>query len=162
MDDQTFKVFYETHAKPLWAYVYRLTKDKDLSDEIVQESFVRILSRDLSSLTDVQRKAYVYQTATNIFKDHLRKNKSLISWENGTDSALAQLPNTADKMDFEMAFDRLSTQHRSLLWMAYAENYSHEEIAAILKIKTTSVKVLLFRAKIKMIEILKELGITEG
>lgn len=160
MDDQAFKVFYEAHAKPLWAYVYRLTKDTALSDDIVQESFIRFLRRDLSFLTESKKKTYVYQTATNIFKDHLRKNKRLISWEETGDTIESKDVNSADIIDFETAFDRLPAQHKSLLWMAYADEYSHEEIADILKIKTGSVKVLLFRAKKQISEILKGLGIT--
>jgi RNA polymerase sigma-70 factor (ECF subfamily) len=160
MDDQEFKHFYEVHAKPLWAYVYRLTKDESLSDDIVQESFIRFLNRELASLTESQKKSYVYQTATNIFKDYLRKNKRMISWEETGDTVESNVVNSTDKMDFETAFDQLPTQHKSLLWMAYADEYSHEEIADILKIKTGSVKVLLFRAKKQMSKILKELGIT--
>ncbi len=159
MDDPEFKLFYETHAKRLWAYVYRLTKDSALSDDIVQESFIRFLNRDLGFLTESQKKSYVYQTATNMFKDHLRKNKKTISWVDVDDRSAPSVVPT-ENMDFEKAFDQLPTQHRSLLWMAYAEHYSHEEIAEILKIKTHSVKVLLFRAKKRMSGILKELGIT--
>lgn len=159
MEETAFKLFYETHATSLWAYVYRLTKDAALSDDIVQESFVRFLGRELASLTESQKKSYVYQTATNIFKDHLRKQKKNISWDDVNETA-ASVESPTSTLDFEKAFDRLSAQHRSLLWMAYAEHYSHEEIAAILNLKTQSVKVLLFRAKKRMSEILKELGIT--
>lgn len=162
MEETEFKLFYETHAKSLWAYAYRLTKDSALSDDIIQESFIRLLNLNLGFLSESQKKSYVYQTATNIFKDHLRKNKRMISWEDAGDTLESETVNTAEKMDFERAFDQLSAKHQSLLWLAYVEDYSHEDIANILKIKTHSVKVLLFRAKKRMNNILKELGITGG
>ncbi|KAB2880246.1 RNA polymerase sigma factor [bacterium] len=162
MEETEFKLFYETHAKPLWSYVYRLTKDEALTDDIIQESFIRFLNRELSFLTESQKKSYVYQTATNIFKDHWRKNKRMISWEDTGDTLESETVNTADKVDFERAFDQLPPQYQSLLWLAYAEDYRHEEIADILKIKTHSVKVLLFRAKKRMSDIMKEFGITGG
>ncbi|MBL7960761.1 hypothetical protein JNL27_11040, partial [bacterium] len=57
MEETEFKLFYETHAKPLWAYVYRLTRDDVLSDDIVQESFIRFLNRELASLSESQKKS---------------------------------------------------------------------------------------------------------
>lgn len=159
MDESEFKVFYETHAKPLWSYVYRLTKDEALADDIVQESFVRYLNRELFFLTESQKKSYIYQTATNIVKDHWRKSKRMVSWEDTDDVLESNGANTDNKVDFEQAFNQLSPRYQSLLWLAYAEDYRHEEIADILKIKTHSVKVLLFRAKKRMSDILKELGI---
>lgn len=160
MEDQDFKLFYETHAKPLWAYVYRLTNDSASTEDIVQESFIRLLNRDLKLFTDAQKKSYLYQTATNLFRDSLRKRKHTITWENLNEYEAPRAVPQDDGIDFDKAFERLTPQHRALLWMAYAEGYSHEEIATTLDLKTSSVKVLLFRAKKKMTDILNELGLT--
>ena len=43
--------------------------------------------------------------------------------------------------------ERLKPRERSLLWLAYAQGWSHEEIAASLGLRTASLKALLFRAR---------------
>ena len=42
---------------------------------------------------------------------------------------------------------RMKPRERSMLWLAYAHGYSHEEIARVLGLKTSSLKALLHRAR---------------
>lgn len=156
MDGNEFKRFYDSHAKSLWAYIRRFCNDEDLANDVVQESFVRMLSREIPPLSNQQLKTYLYQTATRIVLDHWRANRKMTELhvhdktEQNFESRIVQ------KMDLENAFSQLPTHQRSLLWLAYAENYSHVEIAEILNIQSKSVKVLLFRAKNRLLEILSK------
>lgn len=159
MQETEFKELYERYAKPLWAYVFRFTGNAPLADDIIQESFIKMLSSQYTHLTDAQKRSYVYRTATNLVYDHWRKNKMKTTWDDAPKSAADEKPSDLN-IDFERAFQRLLPQQRSLLWLAYAENYTHEEIGSMLKIKAKSVKVLLFRAKNRFIEIMSEMGLT--
>ena len=49
--------------------------------------------------------------------------------------------------DMTDAFRELKPQQRSILWMAYVEEFNHREIAQASGVKEKSVKVLLFRAR---------------
>ena len=51
------------------------------------------------------------------------------------------------RADVRRAFGRLKPRERSLLWLAYAQGSSHQEIAGVLGLKTGSIKLLLFRAR---------------
>ena len=53
----------------------------------------------------------------------------------------------------------MSPQQRSLLWLAYVEGYRHDEIASMLKLREKSVRVLLYRARRKLSEICRSMGI---
>lgn len=161
MREDDFKIFYESYAKTLWAYALRLTGDASLADDIVQESFIRLLHRDIDSLTDAQRKSYLFQTATNLFRDHLRKTKRTVAWDDVDENVFMKTAVYGEAVDFTTAFDQLPPQQRTLLWMAYAEDYTHEEIAHALELKPSSVKVLLFRAKKKLTDVLTRLGISK-
>ena len=59
--------------------------------------------------------------------------------------------DAADRMarhiDLSRAMDQLKPRERSLLWLAYAQGWSHEEIAATLGLKASSLKSLLHRAR---------------
>ncbi len=56
----------------------------------------------------------------------------------------------APESDIGKVFDKLKTQERALLWLAYVEGHDHTEIAAMLGLKSLSVRVLLFRARRKL------------
>lgn len=156
MDGNEFKRFYDSHAKPLWAYIRRFCNDEDLTNDVVQESFVRMLSREIPSLTDPQKKTYLYRIATRLVLDHWRANKKMteLTIDDKTEQNFEL--KAVQKIDLENAFSQMSSNQRSLLWLAYAENYSHVEIAEILNIQSKSVKVLLFRAKNRLLEILSK------
>ncbi|MBX7151112.1 RNA polymerase sigma factor [bacterium] len=156
MNETEFKQLYESHAKSLWSYIRRFCNDEDLTNDVVQESFVRMLSREIPSLTDQQRKTYLFQTATRLVLDHWRANKKMteLSIEDKMEQNFEL--KVVQKIDLESAFRQLPSNQRSLLWLAYAENYSHSEIAEILNIQSKSVKVLLFRAKNRLLEILSK------
>jgi RNA polymerase sigma-70 factor (ECF subfamily) len=56
-------------------------------------------------------------------------------------------------------FGELKPQERALLWLAHVEGSSHEEIAEALNVKTASVKVMLFRARKRLGELLTAKGL---
>ena len=55
-------------------------------------------------------------------------------------------------------FGELKPRERALLWLAHVEEADHDEIGEALGLKSKSVRVLLFRARKKLAEILKKHG----
>jgi DNA-directed RNA polymerase specialized sigma24 family protein len=62
------------------------------------------------------------------------------------------------KTDLERPFLLITPQERALLWLAYVDGDDHRKTAAILGVKEKSVKVLLYRDRVKMEKILREHG----
>ena len=60
------------------------------------------------------------------------------------------------RVDLSRAMTRLKPRERDLLWLAYAQGSSHDEIAAALGLKTSSIKMLLFRARQRLAALLRE------
>jgi RNA polymerase sigma-70 factor (ECF subfamily) len=60
------------------------------------------------------------------------------------------------RIDLGRAMGRLKPRERSLLWLAYAQGWSHEEIAATLGLKTASLKCLLHRARRRLLNLLAD------
>ena len=58
------------------------------------------------------------------------------------------------RIDVTRALEQLKPRERSLLWLAYAQGFSHEEIAAQLGLRTGSLKALLFRARRRLVGVL--------
>src|SRR5579871_5285337 len=65
-----FAVFYEQTAPSLQRYLMRLTANSELADDLLQESFIRLI--DAAPQEQSHRRAYLYRTATNLAMDHFR------------------------------------------------------------------------------------------
>lgn len=162
MDEIRFKIFYEQTSKSLLSYIQRVTREKALADDIFQESYIRLLQSDLKEPTDAKLKSYLFTTATNIIRDHWRRTKKHARWES-EDIEDVSRSHQEDQIllheTLDAALDGVSPQQRSLLWLAYVEEYTHREIAAMLNLQEKSVRVLLFRARQRLAGILNTIGV---
>jgi RNA polymerase sigma-70 factor (ECF subfamily) len=59
-------------------------------------------------------------------------------------------------IEMERTFKKLKPKQRMLLWLAYVEGYSYNEISQMTNTKKNSLKVQLFRAREKLANILRE------
>lgn len=162
MDEQIFRVFYESTARPLWSYLSRILGNRTLADDLAQESYYRFLRADLKSEDPAYQKAYLFRIATNLARDHWRRLPHQEQTE-GTDPE--QVPGndrTAERVqqrsDLGRAMGNLKPREREILWLAYAEGASHQEIADVLGVRAPSVRLLLFRARQKMLKLLRRPG----
>jgi len=60
------------------------------------------------------------------------------------------------RRDVQRLFEKLKPRERELLWLGHVEQFSHKEIAEILGLKTGSIRLLLFRARRKLAELMTE------
>jgi len=156
MDEETFRGFYERTARGVWAYLARVTGDRQLADELLQEAFYRFLRAASKHESEVHRRNSLYQIATNLAKDARRRQMARpivdveIEHVPASDSVAA-----SDRLtDFTRAMAELQPRERAMLWLAYAEGASHREIAATLGLGEGSMKTLLFRARRKLAALL--------
>lgn len=159
MGEAEFEAFYAKTARPLWAYVCRVSGDAALADDVLQEAFCRFLRIPLPEMDEPQMKAYLYKIATNLINDYRRRIKRESRWFlNPRPREDAGRASTFSP-DMERIFQELKPQERALLWLAYVEGSEHKEIAVTLGLKEKSVRVLLFRARQKLARILKRKGL---
>ena len=160
LDEAAFSEFYRTTSRALWSYVYRVTSHAADADDIVQESFLRVL-RAGPVEGDEERRRYLYRVASNLVVDRWRSRSRREDAVAG--SLQASIAGTATSPgDDEVArtFATLTSRERALLWLAYVEGESHHEIAESLGVGRGSIKVLLFRARRKLRKLLTSRGIT--
>jgi RNA polymerase sigma-70 factor (ECF subfamily) len=157
MDSDTFAGFYERSARPLWAYLARVSGDPALADDLLQESFIRYLAADAPTDGEVSSRRYLFRIATNLLRDHWRRPRHAsieeVSEEHcRTADASAQ---SDSGITLGPALSQLRPRARQLLWLAYAEGYSHSEIASITGLAAASIRLLLFRARRQMARLLQ-------
>lgn len=158
MSEDEFRLFYDRNARPLWAYLSRLTGDRSAADDLLQESFYRFLRANAALDNDAHRKHYLYRIATNLVRDGYRQAKTRPSTtEHDVELLESRVNHSGDahaRVDLNRAMAQLKPRERAMLWLAYAQGSSHREIAAVVGVKAESVKPLLFRARRKLAELL--------
>ncbi len=159
MDEDTFRRFYNRTSGMLWAYLARATNDPAAADDLLQESYYRLLRTTTTFESEDHRKNYLFRIATNLIRDRFRRPRldSAQLPEHGegditADGDLAQ--QTQQRSDLARAMAQLSQRERELVWLAYGQGSTHQEIAGMLGLKTGSIKPLLFRARRKLARIL--------
>jgi len=159
MDKARFEEIYGETAVKLRRYVDNMIGRCSRVEDITQEAYLRMLTSAPERLSNRQLKSYLFTTATNIIRDSWRRGAVAGEWMPLDDEYAASPHNAetaASDIDLSKILNSMSIMQKSLLWLAYAEGYTHREIAAITGIKEKSVKVLLFRARQKFISVFHE------
>lgn len=155
MGEEEFRLFYERTARPLWAYLSRLTGDRQKADDYLQEAYYRFYRAGAHHVDEKHRRNSLFQIATNIARDAARRNARYPEVPLEVD-----MPGTEDKValrtDIQRGLAQLQPAQREILWLAYAQGASHDEIAEIIGVRSISVRTLLRRARLKLAGILKE------
>ncbi len=161
MNEATFQVFYERSAPGLRSYIRSASGASDVADDILQEAFLRFLRAVPADLDTSQQKAYLYRIAGRLLADHWRRvsREQRWNWREHLGKAPAMHRDFELSPDLSKIFQTLKRRQRALLWLAYVEGFGHREIASMLGLREKSVRVLLFRARRKLADLLKEKGL---
>jgi RNA polymerase sigma-70 factor (ECF subfamily) len=166
MDEETFRAFYDRTARGVWAYLARVTGDRQVADDLLQETYYRFLRAAATHQSEEHRRNSLFRIATNLARDVRRRNLL-----HPTDLAGHEIERVAvgdhtgssnNLTDVNRAMERLKPRERAILWLAYAEGNSHREIAEVLGLSPGSMKILLFRARRKLAGLLGRRPIVKG
>jgi len=155
MDEDAFRGFYERTSRVLWAYLARMAGDRQLADDLLQECYYRFLRAEAVLETEAHRRHYLFRIATNLVRDGVRRQRTTVS-SISQEVALEAMGNPQHveglnrRLDVSRAMDRLKPRERAMLWLAYAQGASHEEIAHMVGVRPSSMKALLSRARRKL------------
>jgi RNA polymerase sigma-70 factor, ECF subfamily len=144
VSQEAFRVFYKKTNRPLWAYLQRVSGNRDVADDLLQETYCRFLTADLPEMDASESRSYLYRIATNLLRDRWRRGE-VAAAARPTEQSYREDAET--RTDVRRAFEQLGHRERQLLWLAYVEGFDHREIAELMGLRAASVRVLLFRAR---------------
>jgi len=159
-DKENYAEIINRYEAKLSRYVYYMIKDRDITDDIVQESFIKAY-KNLNSF-DTKRKfsSWIYRIAHNESIDEIRKRKKILYqplevdfwgvFKSKTDIE-KELSDKEMGEWLKLCMTELSEKYRSALVLYYFEEKSYEEISDILRISLGTVGTRLNRGK-KMIK----------
>jgi RNA polymerase sigma-70 factor, ECF subfamily len=158
MDSDAFAGFYQRSSPALRAYLVRVSGNFALADDLMQESYVRFLCANTPEGGEVNCRRYLYRIATNLLRDHWRRPRAACI-EDVPENFLAArdgMMQIESQVTLDPALLQMRPRERQLLWLAYAEGYSHREIAEITGLSAAGIRLLLFRARRKIARLLRK------
>ena len=155
IEESEFEELYQATAQGLRTYLYRVCGERRIVEDLVQEAYYRLLRSGFSGEREHATR-YLFRIASNLLKDHWSDRKRSPELAGQGPPEHPSHDPTQERIDLHVALGALGVRDREMLWLAYAEGYSHDEIAGILGVKEKSVRVLLFRAKNRLLRVLKE------
>ena len=167
MENDVLAVVYRTYSREIYLYLYGLSHNRQLSEDFMQETFVKALIT--VGTADMGIRAWLYKVARNLYFNTYRKDKRLIigleNVENKVEireeieeSPLSKLLTTEREEALYKALNKLEGKKREVLLLQYFSGLSGKDIAKLLDITTENVRILAFRGKKELKLYLEEAG----
>lgn len=159
-------LLFERYNRRLFSYFYRLTGSRDLSEDLVQNVFERIIKYRNTYENNGAFSTWIYRIARNLHVDQYRKNsheemrEDLINLDaiKGESTEMENLFNEDNElMLLDLALERLDAEKKETLILSRYQGFKYKEIAAIMHCSESAVKVRIFRALDELKEIISEL-----
>ena len=148
---------FNTYHQQLVRFLTRQLGDRDLAEEIAQETFVRALKQE----TIASERSWIFAVAMNLVRDETRKDarrrkrldrmRDEVQAESVVQPAPTSMEQDEDRAMARRAVDALAERDRDALMMR-EEGLSYEEIAAALDLSVSSVGTTLSRARRRLME----------
>ena len=160
-DDAAFQLIFERYSRPIISFIYDMVGERELAEELMQETFVRAY-RNLSSLReDARLSTWLFGIAKNVAREQLRVRQKLSRKVELDDESVQELRDEKPKPDdflinrelngvIRDALSRLDEDKRMVFALKVFQQQSYEEIAAITGFSIPKLKTDLHRARAEM------------
>jgi RNA polymerase sigma factor (sigma-70 family) len=157
---ETLGVLFERYHAPLYNFYTKLTGDRALSEDLVQEVFLRILRHRKTFRDGTPFRAWIYQIARNTRIDHFRKSRPQVPFEPEMAPAVAPGDSAQEQQESELlhrALMELPEEKRELLVLCRFQELPYEEVARLVGCGVPTVKVRIHRAMQELREMFHQL-----
>ncbi|MBI3983608.1 MAG: sigma-70 family RNA polymerase sigma factor [Gemmatimonadetes bacterium] len=162
------------YQRPVFSLIYRMVRDRELAEDLAQETFVKVLGALDSYRPEFKFSSWIFKIANNAAIDHLRKRQlDTLSLEGAPDASnpdrveatqiqvasrretpLEEVEARELGSAIEQAIGELRPEYRSCIILRHIEGRSYEEIAQTLDLPLGTVKTYIHRARAELMEIL--------
>ncbi len=159
-------LLFERYHRMLFSFFYNRNQDIHLSEDLVQNVFVRVLKYRHRFRGDGEFKHWLFHIARNVSSDHYRKKKvryseSIDDWKDQiTDDHHIPSESMIQKEQMKQlktALDRLDPEKREVLMLSKLEGLRYKEIGERLGCSEGAVKVKVYRALKALKQVYKQM-----
>ena len=162
MDSRILKELYQKYYRELYLYLYSLSKNREITEDLLQETFLKAILSLSDSHSNMR--AWLYMVARNLYFNFAKKEKCKDALKNAkeissdSESMIERIiENEQRRLCFE-ALKNLDGVKKEVLVLQYFGGLSQKEIAATLHITPENVRVLSYRGKKELKKYLEENG----
>lgn len=153
MTEQEFCEQYAKYKNTVYSVIFNYVQNTEDTADLLQEVFIKLYSTDTQFTGDEHRKAWLIRVSVNMCKNHLRtiKNRKNVVLEED----IPYFDQTADNELLKVVLT-LPEKYRIPIHLFYYEDYSIKDIATVLDLPESTVKIHLKRGREKLSKILKK------
>lgn len=153
-DVEKLGLLFHRYSGRLFGFFYRMLGDAVTSEDLVQNVFMRMLKYRHTYSETGNFEAWAFHLARNIHKDHVRKNKryhwheDMSSWEGKlkeTNNQEVQTVRSDELSTLESAMRTLVPEKRELLELTRFQKMKYDQVAQLLGVTESAVKVRVHR-----------------
>jgi RNA polymerase sigma-70 factor (ECF subfamily) len=166
-EEAAYRELIRRYERPLFSLLYRMVRDRELAEDLAQETFVKALNAIESYRPEFKFSSWIFKIANNAAIDHLRRRElDTLSLEGSPhaetpEAVEATALQIGDRQEspldavearelggqIERAIARLRPEYRSCILLRHVEGRAYEEIAEILNLPLGTVKTYIHRAR---------------
>ncbi len=150
-DTDALRIIHKYMNRQIYAVGYAVLRDFSLADDVVQETYIKILEKSFTYCKGTNARAWVLSIARNIAIDLYRKRRFECETEEPNDADIRFDESTVlASMEVKRALDNLSDEERQIITLKIYAGLRHREIAELLGITTEACKKKYQRAAEKL------------
>ena len=149
---------YEEYFKTVYKYLFCLTHNEDISEELTQETFYKAVSKINTYRGKCKISVWLCQIAKHLWYDPCRKNKKLIDIDKEKKldeiiiSAEEEVLKNDEKITLYKKMQNLDEKTREVMYLRITGELSFKEIGEILNKTENWARVTFYRGKNKLKE----------
>ncbi len=175
--ETAFRELVRRYQRPVFSLIYRMVRDRELAEDLAQETFVKVLNALDSYRPEHKFSSWIFKIANNAAIDQLRRKElDTLSLEgapdaltadrqeatalqigSGGETPLEELEARELGSHIEQAIAALRPEYRSCILLRHVEGRPYEEIAEILGLPLGTVKTYIHRARAELRDLLEPL-----
>lgn len=157
---QDIEKIYEEYFEAINKYLNCLTHNKDIAEELTQETFYKAVQKINTYKGDCEISAWLCRIARNLWYDQCRKNKKITNIEEkellkieSSEQTESNIISQEEKMELYKKMQNIDEKSREVIYLRITGELSFKEIGIILNKTENWARVTFYRAKNKLKEV---------
>ncbi len=166
-DQSSFAILVERHKQMVFTVASRMLKNREEAEEVAQDAFLKAYKSLKSFKKKSKFSTWLYKIVYNLCVTKLRKKKPEIFSIDENEEQTYDLPDTTYKLEeleyqdqkkfLEKAIGQLNEEEQTIILFYYHEDLPVDQIANIINLSVSNVKVKLYRGRKRLYENLNQL-----
>ncbi len=166
-DERAARELVVRFERPVFSLIYRMVRDRELAEDLAQETFVRTLNNLKRYDPSYKFSSWLFKIGYNLTIDHLRKKQLDVVSIQGAPDAITPDQQAATRItlqttdeapdqllearslgsEIEAAIDRLRPEYKTAILLRHVQGYAYDEIAEVMDVPLGTVKTYIHRAR---------------